>query len=127
MTLKEIMQDANQIAVEKGFWDGPVRTMGDQIALMHSELSDALEDFRDHGYDPSSFLFTTMESDHNDRPVSYWIEHGKKPEGIASEFADVIIRIADTCAHYGIPLEKAIELKMAYNRTRPIKHGGKLI
>ncbi len=37
-------------------------------------------------------------------------------------FADTIIRIFDTCGHYGIDLEQAIEIKMKYNESRPYKH-----
>lgn len=37
--------------------------------------------------------------------------------------ADCIIRICDTCGKYGIDLEKAIEIKMSYNKNRPYKHG----
>jgi NTP pyrophosphatase (non-canonical NTP hydrolase) len=52
-------------------------------------------------------------------------EHGK-PEGIPIELADVIIRICDTCGQYGIDLDRAIRLKMEYNKTRPYKHGKKI-
>lgn len=39
------------------------------------------------------------------------------------DMADAVIRIADLCGHLGIDLEAAIDLKMAYNETRPFKHG----
>ena len=48
---------------------------------------------------------------------------GEKPEGVAVELADAVIRIADLCGHLGIDLEAAIALKMDYNETRPFKHG----
>ena len=47
----------------------------------------------------------------------------KKPEGYAIELADAVIRIADLCGYMGIDLEAAIREKMAYNATRPHKHG----
>lgn len=50
-----------------------------------------------------------------------------KPEGIAIELADAVIRILDYCGHVGIDIEKAIEIKHEYNKTRPYKHGGKKI
>jgi NTP pyrophosphatase (non-canonical NTP hydrolase) len=52
---------------------------------------------------------------------------GFKPEGIASEMADCIIRILDYCAYEGIDIEQAIQLKHEYNKTRPYRHGGKRI
>jgi NTP pyrophosphatase (non-canonical NTP hydrolase) len=127
MTITEIMRDAHANAVEKGFWEEPVRTFGDQIALMHSELSEALEEFRDHGASSIDCVYTHVEIDPHNMKKIFVLEKGKKLEGVAVEFADVIIRIADTCEHYGIPLEFAIEKKMDYNRTRPHKHGGKVI
>lgn len=49
----------------------------------------------------------------------------RKPEGVAVELADAVIRIADLCGHLGIDLEEVIEIKMAYNEGRPYKHGKK--
>ena len=49
----------------------------------------------------------------------------KKPEGVAVELADAIIRILDYCAFAGIDIEKALEIKHEYNKSRPYRHGGK--
>ena len=45
MDLKALQKEAHAIAREKGWWDEP-RTFGDLIALVHSELSEALEVYR---------------------------------------------------------------------------------
>lgn len=93
------------------------RSFGDQIALMHSELSEALEEFRNTGLgDTDKFIYYLSGS---------WGVDGEKPEGIAVELADVLIRIFDTCGKYNIPLEEALDLKLEYNKTRPHRHGGK--
>jgi hypothetical protein len=42
------------------------------------------------------------------------------------ELADIVIRVFDTAYSLGINIGSAIESKMAYNSTRPHKHGGKL-
>lgn len=108
-----LVQVCHATAKSKGWWEPPVRTFGDQIALMHSELSEALEEFRRWGLDESKLM--------------YYSANTMKPEGIAAEFADVLIRIFDTCGYYGIPLEEALEAKMEYNKTRSHKHGNKVI
>lgn len=109
--LRIIMSKAHRTACDKGWWDQE-RSFGDQIALMHTELSEALEEFR--AGKPIAEIY------HSESEI------GPKPEGVAVELADVIIRIGDTCEKYGIPLCEAIEEKLAYNQNRPYRHGGKL-
>lgn len=48
-----------------------------------------------------------------------------KPEGVASEIADVVIRCLDFADAHGIDLDGAIATKVAFNETRPYKHGRK--
>jgi NTP pyrophosphatase (non-canonical NTP hydrolase) len=46
-----------------------------------------------------------------------------KPEGYASELADIIIRLGDQCGMHGIDMDYEIERKMEYNRTREYMNG----
>lgn len=93
----------HETAKQKGWWDTD-RNNGEMIALMHSELSEALEGYREGNPESKKIPgFTSAEE----------------------EFADCIIRIFDTCAASGFNIGAAIEAKIAYNVNRPYKHGGK--
>ncbi len=48
-----------------------------------------------------------------------------KPEGEASELVDVMIRVAGYFAHRGWDLDSLVRAKLAYNQTRPYRHGNK--
>ena len=115
MDMNSLIKDIHENAVAHGWWEEE-RTFGELIALCHSELSEALEEYRT-GKAP------------NEKYLGWDNFHGTKtkPEGIPSELADVIIRIFDMCGRYGIDIEKAILEKHEYNKTRPYKHGGKVI
>jgi len=101
-----------KIAKEKGWHELP-RSFGDLIALCHSELSEALEEYRQHGLDPVWFIYFKDKKD--------------KPEGIAVELADVLIRLFDMCVELEIPILTALMLKMSYNKTREYRHGNKTL
>lgn len=60
-----------------------------------------------------------------DNPNARCSAQSKKPEGIAAELADVIIRVLDYCAYAGIDIENVLEVKHEYNKSRPYRHGGK--
>lgn len=46
-----------------------------------------------------------------------------KPEGYASELADVLIRLGDQCGCDEIDMEYELERKLAYNATRAYRNG----
>lgn len=121
-SINELVQEAHQNAVSKGWWDED-RSFGEIIALMHSEVSEALEDYR-NGRDITEVWYENKELKTR---LHDPITPNCKPCGIPSELADIVIRVFDAAGRYGIDLEKAITEKMAYNATRPHKHGGKVI
>ena len=51
-SFNELSVDVNAIAVEHGWWEKD-RNDGEMIALMHSELSEALEGLREGNYKTS--------------------------------------------------------------------------
>lgn len=105
--INDLAKDIHENAVEHGWWDEE-RGFPEILALIHSEVSEALEEYR-NGHAPTE---------------SYFSENGK-PEGIPFELADVVIRVFDYCGRAGIDIESAIAQKHEYNKTRPYRHGGK--
>lgn len=98
-----VASDVHHTAREKGFWeDGVERNNGELLALVHSEISEALEALRKNN-PPDSKLpeFTSVET----------------------ELADAVIRIMDLAHARGWRVAQAIEAKMKYNTGRPYKHG----
>lgn len=101
-----IQDEIHRTAVEKGWWqEGHARNFGEALALMHSELSEALEAWRDH------------------KPGYY--RDGEKPEGWAIELIDCVIRVFDWLAFYNFDAAYLLDEKVEYNKTRPFRHGGK--
>lgn len=110
--LKMLQKRSHALAQQKGFYEEP-RTIGDAIALIHSECSEALDEFRDS---------TSVE----DLLHVRYREDGK-PEGFSIELADAVIRLGDLAESLGIDLGAMIVLKHAWNETRPHRHGNKKI
>jgi NTP pyrophosphatase (non-canonical NTP hydrolase) len=100
---KKIQKDIYDNAVVHGWW-GSKRNDGEVIALMHSELSEALEALR------------------AGNPISEKIPPFSSLE---EELADVIIRILDYAENNNFHIAEAIIAKNKYNFSRSYKHGNK--
>lgn len=96
-----MMDVSDAIRRAHGFVDG---SFAERIALIHSELSEALEADRKE-----------------DAPDKHCPEYNAR----TVELADAVIRIFDTAKAHGLPLAEAIIAKTRYNHNRPYKHGGK--
>jgi len=104
MNIKQIQKEAFDHAVKCGFHPSEVADKSDvstlyissRIALVHSELSEALEETRNEEFDVDAFAF---------------------------ELADVVIRVADLAEMLNIDLDHYITEKIAKNKTREYQHG----
>lgn len=191
MDLKALIKEAHENAVEKG-WYNPPPTMEETICNIHSELSEAWEEYRNNRglkeiYWKCHYVPIGVCDHGGDCNVCQETECGyAKPCGIPIELADVVIRICDIlavittieiienailfsiikpanfallitschklltsaldfedgrvdflmgviiiietyCQDNQIGLEKAIALKMAWNKTSPAGHGNKRV
>lgn len=102
--LAEIAADINAVNRANGWRIPAMDTWDDDyhfpalLALVHSEVSEALEGFRK-----------------GDRA------------NVAEELADTVIRILSITDGMGIDIEAEIEKKLEKNRQRGYKHGGKRV
>lgn len=117
MTLNELAKEVHDRAVEKGWYSVPqdenafVERMCNNL---HDEISELHEAWRNG---------TLRE----------WCDKSEKMQiaGLPSltcleeELADIIIRTLDDAAYLGVDIERAVELKHAYNHHREQRHGGK--
>lgn len=98
LVINELRDVIHENAVKKGFYDAPIN-FGERMALIHSEVSEALEAHR-----------CSSNTD-------------ELTDQVKSELADIIIRVLDVCGYYKVNIADAILSKHQTNIGRPRKHG----
>ena len=105
MNLNELRDRIHNAAREKGWYDTLV-SLAALVANIHGEVSELWEAYR------QGRLHQPCDKDCGLTCVE-------------EELADILIRTLDTAGYMQIDIAKAVELKLAYNATRPHRHGGK--
>lgn len=104
--IADLIEEIAAINEEKG-WNEGEPDFCEKLVLVHAELSEALEAYRIDDW--------------------YHVEPSGKPDGVGVELADAIIRIFHMAELFDIDLEKYLYEKIAYNKTRPYRHGNKRV
>ena len=105
-TLHRILADYETLQLER------------KLLLAIGELCEAHEELRD-GHHPTETYTKGEFGNVTGMPNHFFV----KPEGFPSEIADAVIRILDMSDSVGVDVETAVGTKMAYNASRPHKHG----
>lgn len=115
-------------AKAKGFYDH-APSIGERIALIHSEVSEALEADRKGRWahvEPNvkNALNTPCTTS---IMANMWKDEFQKSikDTFEDELADVMIRVMDLAAYKGIDLEFHVLTKIRYNSMREHMHGKK--
>lgn len=107
-TLAAMTLEIREVNIAKGHRPaegGPgANTFGDYIALLVSEIGEAVDAYRDWKLDDAT------DTD-GDRLISVGEVRPPKPRGVPSEFADMVIRFIDMCDVFGVqPFDMDLEL-----------------
>ena len=103
MNLTEIAKEIHENAVAHGWWEED-RPTYEIIALIHSEWSEALEEYRAgrpmvwYAVNCDCVICKNRPVMHNEICEGYECNENHKPEGIAVELIDGVIRILDYIA-----------------------------
>ena len=130
MNLTEISKSVHEGNIKRGFYDNPPE-FGTIIALIHSELSEALEAHRKKHY--ANLLYfekrlaevqgSFQGTDEEFKPVYKKLYEEYIKDSIEPEFAGTFIRLMDACGFLNIDIQKFVDYELRYNATRPFKHG----
>lgn len=96
----------------KGFWDKE-RNVGEMLMLVVSELGEAMEAHRKN-------RFATWKNVDTETMMGF---EADVKDTFEDEIADSIIRLLDMCGGLKIDIDRHIQAKLKYNKSRPRLHG----
>ena len=119
--INELSKEIHKRNIDKGFFEDK-KNIGEMLALIHSEVSEALE--CDRKDDVCTVSIHAVIGWVKDEDFKASFEQNVK-DTFQDELADIMIRVMDLAAFKGVDLESHIKAKMRYNALRPYKHGKK--
>jgi hypothetical protein len=107
-----LIKAIHQNAIEHGWWQEE-RDISDLTVLLHSELSEALEEYR-AGHEFHTIYYSGKEKlppiCGYTRTITYTSDQQSvltpKPEGVVVELADYVIRLLDIAGQYDVDIDK---------------------
>lgn len=131
IVLASMQREVYETTKANGWYDED-RTFGDDIALLHSEVSEMFEAYRDHEMitwfeHKEGCVHVPLNDLHDTIPDRDGCTCHPKPHGAGPEAGDLLTRLLDTCHRYDIDLALGFQQVSAHNKTRGYKHGGKAI
>ena len=101
VTLDTLVLKAHTTATQHGWWDDD-RSIGEALLKVMVEVAEAVQAL-EQGNPPD--------------------KHLPDFDSLTIELADTVIRILDLAGRLNLPLGAAIVAKMAFNESRPYRHG----
>jgi hypothetical protein len=139
MDLNELQQKIYRINKANGWFDGPPRAFGDDVALICEEALEAFREYR-HNHETDEVYGECVQCGEvytgivrSDLPCSAWKEDSTcggaiEPKGVPVELIDVIIRALDSLFRARVMNPDAImRAKLAILEARSYRHGGRRI
>lgn len=113
--LNDVAKEIHKDCIEKGFYENK-RELGTRLMLVVSELSEALEADRKNNHATIGSLLDYSNPEVFEKYIKDTFE---------DEIADTFIRLLDLVGYLDIDIDKHIQMKREYNKTRPYKHNKK--